>query len=194
MSRSSRPRCRREGLRLSQGEPRAHCVESTSDRAERRSSPGGSHRSLKFSRPSIVRSSHADERIKELGRNDPVVRRLMTAPGVGPVTALAFVASLDEVTRFRGAHQVESYLGLVPSEYSSGERQHRGRITKRGKARMRSLSGRGGVADHAIETERVRCSQSLGNADRRSAREADRSGRARQAALRDSLRDVARRK
>lgn len=63
----------------------------------------------------------------------------MTAPGVGPVTALAFVAALDDVTRFGGAHQVESYLGLVPSEYSSGERQHRGRITKRGNARMRWL-------------------------------------------------------
>ena len=63
----------------------------------------------------------ADKRIEQLGRKDPVVRRLMTAPGVGPVTALAFVAVLDDITRFRGAHQVESYLGLVPSEYSSGE-------------------------------------------------------------------------
>lgn len=63
----------------------------------------------------------------------------MTTPGVGPVTALAFVAALDDVTRFETAHQVESYLGLVPSEYSSGERQHRGRITKRGNARVRWL-------------------------------------------------------
>jgi len=63
----------------------------------------------------------------------------MSAPGVGPVTALAFVAALDEVTRFSSAHQVGSYLGLVPSEYSSGDRQHRGRITKRGNSRMRSL-------------------------------------------------------
>jgi transposase len=81
----------------------------------------------------------ADERIEQLGKKDPVVKRLMTAPGVGPVTALSFVAALDEVTRFPGAHQVESYLGLVPSEYSSGDRKHRGRITKRGNARMRWL-------------------------------------------------------
>jgi transposase len=81
----------------------------------------------------------ADKRLKQLGETDPRVRRLMTAPGVGPVTALAFVAALDDVTRFESAHQVESYLGLVPSEYSSGERQHRGRITKRGNARVRWL-------------------------------------------------------
>lgn len=43
------------------------------------------------------------------------------------------------MTRFGDAHQVGSYLGLVPSEFSSGERQHRGRITKRGNARVRSL-------------------------------------------------------
>jgi transposase len=81
----------------------------------------------------------ADKRLKQLGETDPRVRRLMTAPGVGAVTALAFVAALDDVTRFESAHQVESYLGLVPSEYSSGERQHRGRITKRGNARVRWL-------------------------------------------------------
>lgn len=60
-------------------------------------------------------------------------------PGIGPVTALAYVASLDDVTRFASAHQVAAYLGLVPSEHSSGERQHRGRITKRGNPRVRWL-------------------------------------------------------
>ena len=60
-------------------------------------------------------------------------------PSVGPVTAIAFVAALDDVARFRSAHQVQAYLGLVPSEYSSGDRRVRGRITKRGDARMRWL-------------------------------------------------------
>ena len=55
------------------------------------------------------------------------------------MTAVAFIATLDDVTRFRSAHQVEAYLGLVPSESSSGERQHRGHITKRGNPRMRWL-------------------------------------------------------
>jgi transposase len=69
----------------------------------------------------------------------PIVTRLQSMPSIGPVTALAFVASLDDVTRFHSAHQVQGYLGLVPSEYSSGDRRLRGRITKRGDARMRWL-------------------------------------------------------
>ena len=70
---------------------------------------------------------------------NPVVQRLTTAPGVGPVIATAFVATLDEAGRFRGAHQVESYLGLVPSEDSSADRHRRGHITKAGNPRMRWL-------------------------------------------------------
>ena len=66
---------------------------------------------------------------------NPVVQRLTTAPGVGPVIATAFVATLDEAGRFRGAHQVESYLGLVPSEDSSADRHRRGHITKAGNPR-----------------------------------------------------------
>ena len=65
--------------------------------------------------------------------------RLATVPGVGPVTAARFVATLDSFTRFGRAHAVEAYLGLVPSERSSGERQHRGRLTKSGNTRPRSL-------------------------------------------------------
>ena len=68
-----------------------------------------------------------------------MVGRLATAPGIGPVTATAFVATLDDITRFATAHQVEAYLGLVPSERSSGERQRRGRITKAGNTRLRWL-------------------------------------------------------
>src|SRR5262249_21634777 len=70
---------------------------------------------------------------------DAVARRLTTAPGVGPVTGAAFVATVDDVTRFRGAHQVEAYLGLVPCEWSSSEVPRRGRITQAGNGRMRSL-------------------------------------------------------
>jgi len=70
---------------------------------------------------------------------DPVVERLRTAPGIGPVTAVAFVATLDAVTRFVSAHHVAAYLGLTPREYSSGEQQHRGRISKTGSPRMRAL-------------------------------------------------------
>ena len=65
--------------------------------------------------------------------DDPVVRRLTTLPSIGPITASAFVAALDDIRRFdgpRGAAQVTSYLGLVPREYSSGEQQHRGRVLR----------------------------------------------------------------
>ena len=79
----------------------------------------------------------ADAQIMETAAAHPVVQRLTTAPGVGPLTATAFVASLDEAGRFGGAHQVESYLGLVPSESSSGDRRRRGHITKAGNPRMR---------------------------------------------------------
>ncbi|MGH7612583.1 MAG: IS110 family transposase [Gemmatimonadales bacterium] len=81
----------------------------------------------------------ADDRLRELAGGDPVVARLMTAPQIGPVTAVAFVATLDCVTRFKSAHQVEAYLGLTPREYSSGEQQRRGRISKTGNSRMRYL-------------------------------------------------------
>jgi hypothetical protein len=67
------------------------------------------------------------------------VSRVRTAPSIGPVTAAAFVATLDEATRFRRAHQVEAYLGLVPGEWSTGDGQRRGRITKTGNTRMRWL-------------------------------------------------------
>lgn len=81
----------------------------------------------------------ADERLGAIVAGDPVVRRLTSAVAVGPVTAVAFVAALDDVTRFQSAHQVMAYLGLVPSERSSGERQHRGHITKAGSPRVRWL-------------------------------------------------------
>lgn len=81
----------------------------------------------------------ADRAVEHLAVTDPIVTRLMTAPGIGPVTAAAFVATLDRADRFAGAHQVESYLGLVPSEDSSADGRRRGAITKAGNPRMRWL-------------------------------------------------------
>jgi transposase len=80
-----------------------------------------------------------DKALQRIVGDDPVVRRLCTAPGIGPVTAIAFVATIDRVERFDRAHQVESYLGLVPREFSSGERQQRGSVTKAGNGRLRWL-------------------------------------------------------
>ena len=74
----------------------------------------------------------ADKRLEEIAGADEVVQRLCSVPGVGPVVATTFASTLDEASRFLGAKHVRSYLGLVPREYSSGERQYRGRISKAG--------------------------------------------------------------
>ena len=81
--------------------------------------------------------SHADRELAAAAKADPIARRLMTVPGVGPSTSIRFVAALDEIGRFRSAHAVESYLGLVPGENSSAERQRRTRITKAGPTALR---------------------------------------------------------
>jgi transposase len=80
-----------------------------------------------------------DEQLAASAAADDVAGRLVTVPGVGPVTALAFVVTVDDVRRFRDAHHVESYVGLVPREWSSSETQRRGQITKAGNSRMRWL-------------------------------------------------------
>ncbi len=81
----------------------------------------------------------ADRQLTALASEEGEIRRLCTVPGIGPVTATSVVATLDTAERFRGAHQVEAYLGLVPRERSSGEKQHKGRITKSGNNRTRYL-------------------------------------------------------
>ena len=133
---------RRDGLRLGAGDPertarRFAVLDATgavSARLHAEVAP-----LLAVLEPLNAQIADADRRLTALAAADPRVRRLMTAPGVGPVTATAFVATLDDVARFRDAHQVMSYLGLVPSERSSGERQHRGHITKAGSPRVHWL-------------------------------------------------------
>ncbi|CAN5193325.1 IS110-like element ISRhru3 family transposase [soil metagenome] len=81
----------------------------------------------------------ADRELALLCEEDPIVALLATAPAVGPVTASAVVATVDDITRFASAHQFEAFLGLVPSERSSGEKRRIGRITKAGNSRVRYL-------------------------------------------------------
>jgi transposase len=81
----------------------------------------------------------ATKEVEKIVHQDPAARRLCTAPGVGPITAASFAATIDRPERFKGAHQVEAYLGLVPREPSSGEKQRKGRITKAGDRRTRYL-------------------------------------------------------
>ena len=81
----------------------------------------------------------ADARLAAFVDEDPIATSLTTAPGVGPVTASAFVATMDDLTRFRTAHELEAYLGVIPSERSSGEKRQFGHITKAGNGRRRWL-------------------------------------------------------
>ncbi len=81
----------------------------------------------------------ADRRLAGLERTDAIVALLMTAPGIGAVTASALLATIDDITRFASAHQFEAYLGLVPGERSSGEQRRVGPITKAGNRRVRWL-------------------------------------------------------
>jgi transposase len=80
----------------------------------------------------------ADEELRHLAKEDAVCQKLMTMPGVGPVTATTFRVTLGEVTRFKTAHAVQSYVGLTPGESSSGMKSHRLGITRAGSARMRT--------------------------------------------------------
>lgn len=83
--------------------------------------------------------AQAEQWTRHAAKADAVTRRLMTAPGVGPVVALAYQATVDDVERFATPGAVTAYLGLVPREDSSGERQRKGAITKAGPSRMRVL-------------------------------------------------------
>jgi transposase len=81
----------------------------------------------------------AERRLAELAAQEPVIQLLATAPGVATIVAAAFVSVIDDAGRFEHAHQVESYLGLVPGENSSGGKRRVGAITKAGNCYVRSL-------------------------------------------------------
>lgn len=82
--------------------------------------------------------TQVEAKLGQLCAQEPVIQRLRTAPGVGLIVAAAFVSVIDEAKRFRRAHEVESYLGLVPSEDTSGKRKL-GAITKQGNSYLRAL-------------------------------------------------------
>src|SRR5437016_12834405 len=86
--------------------------------------------------PTITELSQAIEQEVE---KCPEARRLMTHPGVGALTAVAFVLIIGQAERFGSGKQVASYLGLVPLEDSSGNRRRLGHITKQGSSMLRFL-------------------------------------------------------
>jgi transposase len=80
-----------------------------------------------------------DEAVSQVAYSNARARLLMTQPGVGPITALAFVVTMGDVARFKRGKQVASYLGLIPSERSSGSKRRLGAISKQGNVFLRTM-------------------------------------------------------
>jgi transposase len=94
-----------------------------------------------------------DDAVAEQAEQNASAVLLMTHPGVGPVTSLAFVLTLGPVERFERSKQVVSYLGLNPREHSSGGRQRLGAISKQGNPMMRSLLVEAGHTAARLDAE-----------------------------------------
>jgi len=107
------------------------------------------------------RVAQLDQAVMAAARQNPTVRLLQTHPGVGPITALAYVLTLGEIARFGHSRQVVSYVGLNPSEHSSGGRQRLGSISKQGNAMLRSLLVEAGQSAARLVPELKRAYQRL---------------------------------
>jgi transposase len=79
-----------------------------------------------------------DRKVLRLARSEPQVRRFMTVPGVGPITALCYLATIDDPARFKKSRNVGAYVGLTTRRYASGETDRTGRISKCGDSMLRS--------------------------------------------------------
>lgn len=109
----------------------------------------------------LERTDPLDEAVKEEAWRRPEVVRLMTHPGVGHITGLAFVLTLGDPDRFSCGRKVASYLGLIPAEDSSGGRQRLGHLTKQGNALLRGLLVEAAHSAAEKEPELKRCYRRL---------------------------------
>src|SRR4029453_13426164 len=103
-----------------------------------------------------------ERQLQRLSKQMPVVARLQTIPGVGPISSTALVSFVGDITRFPSARHFASYLGLTPREYSSGLKRRLGTISKRGDTYLRMLLIHGARAvlwaTHRTEPhEQLRC-------------------------------------
>ena len=94
----------------------------------------------------------------------------MTVPGVGPVVALTYRATVDVPARFRKSKSVGAVFGLTCSRDQSGERDHPGAISRCGDEMMRAMPLRGGPG-HAVTFGKMVLAQGLGDADCQTARD-----------------------
>ena len=79
-----------------------------------------------------------ENRVRNLAKQDAICQRLMTAPGVGPITALTYKAGVDDPTRFKRSRTVAAHFGLTPRRFQSGEIDFDGHISRAGDAGVRS--------------------------------------------------------
>lgn len=83
--------------------------------------------------------SQIEKDLKTMSKKDEDIQLLKSIDGIGDITALAFKAEIDDPKRFSDSKNVAAYLGLTPSQYSSGETKRQGRISKRGSKEVRYL-------------------------------------------------------
>ncbi|MEP7349481.1 MAG: IS110 family transposase, partial [Sphingorhabdus sp.] len=117
--------------------------------------------------PLVTQIDHLDEAIKAIdaviaaqAKADPVSSRLMTIPGIGPVTASALAATIGDPASFSGPREFAAFLGLVPRQHSSGGKQRLGRITKMGNGYLRKLLV---VGAHAVLVHQAKHNDPLRN-------------------------------
>lgn len=107
------------------------------------------------------RIGELDQAVARAAAQDERARLLQTHPGVGPITALVFVLVVGDVTRFARSKQLASYLGLIPSEDSSGTRRRLGAISKQGNPLLRTLLVEAGQSAARYDPELRRAYQRL---------------------------------
>ena len=99
-----------------------------------------------IARPMLVAWRHLreqiaafDKEVRALAKNDPTCRLLMSVPGIGVVSVLAYVSTVEDPTRFRRSRTVGAHMGLTPRQYQSGEVDRSGRISRCGDTLARTL-------------------------------------------------------
>lgn len=97
------------------------------------------------------RVAQCDVQLRELAKQDERAKRVMTVPGIGPITALALTATLGDARDFKNGRQLAAWLGLTPKQHSSGGKTRLGSITKHGNdyLRMLLIQGARAVMHHA---------------------------------------------
>ena len=117
------------------------------------------HQMLEEIRELEGRIKAVEKRLEAIAAETPVIERLRTIPGVGLLNATALVGFVGDVGRFPTGRHFAAYLGLTPSEHSSGSRRHLGRISKRGDIYLRTLlihGGRSVLAGAKVKKDRDR--------------------------------------